>query len=1174
MSSATVDRYEQVLAEDPASPAFVELAQACLDAGELARAVEVCEQGLGHHPRSVVGRVLWGKALIAQGRAAEAMRQFDQAMAVDRADPGAYTLIAEALLRQRLYRSAVPILRKAVALQPGDARLARWLEETRATLAGGPPPVLEGAGAAGGPPSAGDPSPPATPAGAPTAPSVPVPAVVGAPPQGAAPPSALPEAPRPLPTPPAPPVSRPSFPPMDPDVFAAFGAGTGPATPSPDRDSRSTLEFPPVEAPGAAGAGDPRGTSLERELPQPPDPFLAFQQPAPEVAALPEVPGAEARRTEGGAEGELLPSVPLPSGPPGPDAPRAPPVLFPVDPLVPRGGGLLADIPEAPPPEAPPGTPAAGADPAGQATLAIAHEYEQELRRKLEVQKLEKSFLQRRGPLVAVAAVLLVAALGLGGSFWWTRSRNQGETLDTAKAKALAAIAVDTREQYLVAVRALEQAQAMDEGDPAVLASLAYAHAMLYAEHGGDPAHRVAALAALTPKVREAAPAEALVVDSLTAAPEAAGAQRQRLLDAVVDRSLVHAHAGRLLLGDRRFDEALAHLKRATQLDPRQALALVALGDYYLAFEDWDAALEMMGRAEPLCRLNPRRVLGAALARLELGKELPEALASLEALTAAGGLTPELQVRAALLLGRALSAVGRHEDAVKSLQAGLAEVGAAMPFPFHLALGMAERAAGRMELAQRAYEEAVLLEPRSEEARAGLGRVLLARSRERELLERLKPERDQRQVALVRGIAWSRLGEPRKAREELKATQVGGKVPAEAAVYLALADASEEGQADKAVELLERIAAGRPRGRATVQVALARVYLQRNQVARARAQLEEAAREPQDWEASTLLGQLLLDGGAPEQALEPLQRALRHNGSHAPARHLLTRAFLAQGRTAEALQQVEAWTQDNPASDAAWRDAAQANLEAGKLAEAEAALRKLSPASDDAASFRMRARVHFARGDPAAGMAALERANRLDPHDAQTFCEIGHALVRQGNYELAPKAYRKAVEEDPGSACGRAGPYHAQPTARGKPPPREVVAGLLTRSTSAWERAFLLATQARLALEARDLKEAQAAAEAATAAAPASAPAWYALGEVRHRQKSEDQARAAFEKAAALDGSWAAAQLALADALLRQGGEALPRALASYELAAELDQSEPEAARARRAAAALRKQLR
>ena len=166
MAKSMVERYEQVLSQDPASTVFVELARALLEQGEAARAVEVCAQGLAHHSTSVVGRVLWGKALILQGRPAEAMSQFDHAIAIDRDNPHAYNLIAETLLQRGLYRSALPILRKAVALQPEDGRVRLWLEQTQGALAGGPAPVF--ADLSSVTPSAPPPAEP-TPAAAPRA---------------------------------------------------------------------------------------------------------------------------------------------------------------------------------------------------------------------------------------------------------------------------------------------------------------------------------------------------------------------------------------------------------------------------------------------------------------------------------------------------------------------------------------------------------------------------------------------------------------------------------------------------------------------------------------------------------------------------------------------------------------------------------------------------------------------------------------------------------------------------------------------------------------------------------------------------------------------------------------------------------------------------------------------
>src|ERR1700741_898880 len=98
MPESLVERYEQLLATDPTSTLFVELARVLVEQGENARAAEVCQQGLVHPPDSTPGSALWGEGLVGPGRPAEAMEQFDKAVAVDRQDPLAYHLISEVLI--------------------------------------------------------------------------------------------------------------------------------------------------------------------------------------------------------------------------------------------------------------------------------------------------------------------------------------------------------------------------------------------------------------------------------------------------------------------------------------------------------------------------------------------------------------------------------------------------------------------------------------------------------------------------------------------------------------------------------------------------------------------------------------------------------------------------------------------------------------------------------------------------------------------------------------------------------------------------------------------------------------------------------------------------------------------------------------------------------------------
>ena len=1304
MSKSMVEKYEQMLSQDPTSTVFVELARAYLDKGENEKAIEVCKQGCSHHPSSVAGRVLWGKGLINSGKAAEAMQQFDAAVNIDKENPHAYNLISEVLLRKGLYRSALPILRKASALQPNDNRIKQWLEQARTALAGGPAPVLYDETSVNTKALAEQPAAPLT--VEPVTSVAPVVAEPAAKPSGPRarpapaadpPPPAKPSGPRARPAsePPPPPTPTGEVPQADPDVFAAFtpakadpraeptvlmsaytpeaGVGgrptlevptqtaqipeawpsaprsmdhkpgppvptmelplvPGAASSNPD-DNRPTMEIPVAmgtltpssqDLPMVMGSMEERSSTAELPLQGPvaeaPDPFAAlgrsestetfrgltstFQAlqeaeaaplpvplgPSPSDPSMPSIiPSAElqlpASLPAEPAKNNLLEDVVsaqsemptsefrMPGMNPGVVG-GAPPVLKPVPS---GGGGLLDEIPDSPL-EPPSALEAPRVEFSTQATEAIAKEYERELREKLSAKQQEKTFFQKHGLKVGVAAVVLVVGIALATSFVVTRQKHGGENLETALAKGLVAINADTKEQYTLGVQALEQALSMDESNVDAWGNIALAKAILYAEHGGALSDREAARAAIEkPKVREAHPELGIVVDYLTAdAAELAG-RRQQLLSSDLNQSVVEAQAGRVLLSDKKLEDAFKHLQKATELNSRNLRALVALGEYYLVSEDYESAARILSTAETLSKFHPQRVMGLAEARLELGREAQEALGDLEGLPANAAVPDALKGRYTLLLGRAQSAAARHDDAAKTLTDGLA-ANKELAFEFQMALGMAGRNAGRMAEAQKAYDEAIKVRPKSEEAKEGLGRVLLARSREKELLERLKGDADQRKIALVRGIAAARIEDNRRARAELDRTRVNGKYPAEAVVYLALLDAAEEG-GDKALQALEKLVTTTKRNKSTAQIALARVYMKRNELTKARAQLEEAARDPQDYEANALLGQLYLEavdmGVPPETALAPLQKAVERNGSHGPSRHLLIRTYLALGQLPEATKQVESWTADNPTSEDAWTDAAFVYLHSGKLKEAEAAIAKgVKPDSDDVLAFRVKAQVLFARGDARNAFASLERANKLNPKDAETFCEIGNAFVRQGNTDTAIKAYEAARRENAKVLCGLVGPHHARPSAKGaRPTPKEELLALQKQAFSSWDKALVDASLARVLLEERDLKNALEMAESATRTDPFSAPAWFAMAEVARKQKNETKALESYGKAAEYDQSWSAARLSYADALMRTGGDGAKRALPEYEAVLGLSQNEGDLARVKKVVTALKKQL-
>jgi tetratricopeptide (TPR) repeat protein len=1075
MAKSLVERYEEILAQDPTSHLFVELANSLVEQGDNARAAGVCQQGVLHNQSSVAGRVVWGKALINLGRPAEAMEQFDRAVAVNRDDPYAYHLICEVLLSKGLYRSALPLLRKAATLSPDDEEIRLWLEQTQGALTGGPPPVIR-------------------------------------------------------------PSSR---------TLAEMMDRTDPGRPAPPMLTR---------APAVAPLGPASSTlsPIPRSSPSGPSPVLASDLDGPAPSTTRDVIPVPLLRDAAAREAALAAAVSESSD------------GSPFD----GSAGVLSDIPEFSEASTVPSMPRAGLS--TQATEAIAKEFEQKLRAKVEEAHQRKSFLQVHW---AKASLVLVAVIALGTGTWaflHTRTVNHGRDLRDALSSARKAFVLDTAAGYKQGLEALRQAVSMDGRSEEAWALSALGHARLFAEHGGAAEDRTAAEAALShPGVVEQAPGVVLVARWLLADPSARAAQKAAVVASPLDLSDVHETAGRILLEAGDAKTAVLRFKRALELQGANVRALVALADYYREAGDDANALTFYGTAAQASPTHPDRVLGEAESQLALGQEVQASVPAVEKLPApADTLTAAQKARRSLVLGRLLSATGAHALSVQTLTEG-AKAFPERAFDFQLALGNSLRGSGDMPAAQAAFEAAVKARPKSEEAREGLARVLLARDREREVLQRFATD-EGRRMALVRGEAAVRLKDWKRARSELQRTQVAGRVPVEAVALLALVDAAE-GEADKAVSVLERTQASTKRPRPEVSVALGKIYWQRGVLDQARAQFEQAMKDPRDWEGACALGRLLLSKGAPEKALEPLSISVQRNGSHGESRHAFSRALLALGRGEDGLRQAEAWLTDNPASAAASRDVAFAEVQLGRLKEADGHLtRALQREPADVDAQRLKAQLLFARGDVRGGMQALEKANRLNPKDAETFCSIGRAFLRQLNAAQATKAYQAALREDPDSVCARVGQVAVKPQGV-TPKARATMQTLSAQAPRIWDRAAASATLSRVLLAAGAIKEAHHAADQSVTQGPLLADTHASLGAVLRKQKDEVRAREELARAVQLDPGDAAFRLALADALVGGSEAEVARALVEYQTFLRLAPKAPEAARVKKVLPALKK---
>ncbi|WP_237081804.1 tetratricopeptide repeat protein [Myxococcus xanthus] len=1234
MAKSMVERYEQLLRQDPTSSVFVELAKALLEKGDAARAIEVCGQGISHHPASVVGRVLWGKALIQQGRPAEAMDQFEQAISIEKDNPYAYNLIGEVLLQHRLYRSALPILRKALALQPNDGRVKQWLEQTEQAFAGGPAPVFANLMGLEKPSSDEDaPSEEASKDEAPSPTVAPMaaarlraaalgdaaklkPASAGAVPAGDAPAAARADV-----------ASEASAKDAEQgrtnadaegnaqagsDVGAAEQGGA--AVPSDDaaprdggRDASASLGLlnRPVPVSSVLGAelpsldlglGDdddapPRGVDEAASVTQAPSEDSAFEQradaeqdsgavadpPTQQVSVAEETAAASEPEASGDVDEQQAGAAPAEDAgasvaggllgdlpPPEPTASR--PVVA-STPATPRGSGgkrsLLEEIPDAAP--APAAT-AAKAKARKPDTEALTAEYEKELRAKLAREAAKTSFIARHGVKVAGAVVGVVVLAIVVFSFVNIRASQGGQTLSETLARAEDLIIQDTGASLDAALAQLEKARDMDESSSRAWALTAWAHALRYADHGQASEDRRQALEALErPGVKDAAPAQVLVTNVLVADERGRALARSALLGSQQDSTEVHALAGSLLLEAKDEKQALDRFDRALRASGANVRALVALGDYYKASEDFPQAIEMYERARKKSPEHPSARIGQAEARLALYQDLDAALADVARLAEDPKLPAALKARQQLVHGELLSAQGKHAEARALLSK---DTQGPLAFEFQLALGAASRAAGTLDAAQAAYEAALKLRPKSEEAREGLGRTLLDRDREREVLTRLEADGG-RKVALVRGAAYARLGDWKKARAELARTRVNDRYPPEAVSWLALADAAE-GNGAQARELLEKALHAAKRPRNDMRLALGQLYWRERAYDKAQVLFEEAQKDPRDYEAACSLGRLMLSRGLPDMALKPLTQAVERNGAHGEARDALGRTLLALGRTPDALKQFEAWQLENPGSAAAHKGFALALFHSGRRKDAEGAVqRSVKLVSDDAEAHKLRAAILFGAGDARGGFSALERANKLDPKDAGTFCEIALAFMRQGNSGNAEAAFAAARREGPDATCGRVGELYAQLPGGGRGAAR-TLEDLAARAPTVWDKAFAQTTMARALLGAGAVKDARTAADEAVRLAPFDGRAQLALGMVALKQKQEDVARAALEKAVELEPADGLARLALADALVREPS-ALPRAVESYEAFLKLAGGSNEAARVKKALPSLKK---
>jgi tetratricopeptide (TPR) repeat protein len=949
MAPSIIEKYEQILAADPRSRIFVELARALVERGETDRAVEVCRRGLEHHPGSILGRVTWGRALLTAGDLPGAMDQFEIAIAIEPANPYAYNHVGQALLAKGLHKEALPVLARAAELQPADAKVRGWLEEAKRRARGEPATAQEPGGA---------PEPPARisledePTGEVTAPFQ-----LPAPSRGRA-------ANRPATG------SHPAVTPVRPSPVVARGA-------------RSEAASTPAAFPEPVGAGE-AGEASAAAGAEPPG--VARMTPPPIAGRLTPPPVA-GRMTPPPIAGRMTP-------PPG-----GRPVLY----DIPEGGtrdvigpslASRLNIPAARAPAAP----AAPTPDAGEAERAAA-QYERELRERLmKTAEPPPTFVQKHRRLV-LGGVVALALAAASGAYLAVSARNAALRAAGASAHGRAGLARDTLASLREAHRLLREASKRS-ADPEIASLDAQVSAILAVEHGDEDARRAARELLASGSAGDGAIAARWLLAETPA--ERAGAEAGVLSARPGQTALLQALAGRILAEKGEVENGRSRLELAARSSPPLLRALSDLGDLALAGGDPEGALGLYAAALGAQKTHPRSVVGAAEARLALGRDLAVSRAELDAVEADPGSAPprDLRLRHELVRARVVAALGDPAAAATRL-ARFAET---QNESTRLAAALAELhlQARSWERAEAVAARAVARTPADPELRVLLARARIGRGRFQEALAATEGA-DGRAIRIQRAIARYRLGQWSEARAELERTSRDGKVPAEAAVWLAFVDVAA-GKPDRALSLLEKLIQGRttpPLAHVALGTALEATGRRADAEAAYRAATE---REPLAPEGHAALGRLLVAEGRPRDAVEPLERAVKLDPSDVAARRALAQARLAAGQASAARADLDVVLLTAPRDVTALRLLATAWLTENQPGEARvAAERAVTLAPRDPAALAVAARAAEATGDAGTARRLAVRALKAGVRGPDRDAVVRLAGSAGANGAAAPK---------------------------------------------------------------------------------------------------------------------------------------------------------------------------
>lgn len=402
------------------------------------------------------------------------------------------------------------------------------------------------------------------------------------------------------------------------------------------------------------------------------------------------------------------------------------------------------------------------------------------------------------------------------------------------------------------------------------------------------------------------------------------------------------------------------------------------------------------------------------------------------------------------LNGLALLGLGRSAEAQSQVEeSARLEPGVIKP---HLLLASIYQEQGKVEDAEKQWQLALGIDPKSEPALEGLSAALLARQDYPKTIMLLRDAPRTEQLAINLSRAFGQLGYLPDAERVLnEAIQLHpDSIDLTKAMTVVLVRMHRNADA---IKLVTNTANAHPNN-IDEQIELFRVLVLLNQYEKARPMAAKLlAARPHDSEVLYLSGIIENEDGNPEQARTHLEQAVKLDPNNNNARyHLgvvevqlhqwneavenlqksidlqiplpeahfeLAKALRGAGQPERAAAEMKTYQQLKKTHDASQSAEsavalADKNLESGKTDEAIAKYREALQSVPDDALYHYKLSVALRKaGDAEAERTELEEAVKLDPKLAAAHNELGYLLARAGDADGAVEHFQLAVQSAP-----------------------------------------------------------------------------------------------------------------------------------------------------------------